>query len=73
MTNQFTSIYGQLVCCNCPGGLNSYVKCENQTGEYVSYPMFVENAYAWIAGILVLLFVLVIVFTGVVLLRKHNR
>ena len=73
MTNQFTSIYGQLFCCNCPGGLNSHVKCENQTGEVVTYPMFIENAYAWITGILGLLLLMLIIFIGVVLLRKHNR
>ena len=71
--NQFTSIYSQLFCCSCPGGLANAVRCENRTDVFVTYPLAPENGYAWVAGLLCLALVLVIVLITVAYCCKRKR
>ena len=73
MMNQFTSIYSQLFCCSCPGGLTGSIRCENRTGIFVTYPLLSHGNYAWVAGILCFLLVVLVVVVSVIYCCKRRR
>ena len=70
--SQFSAIYGQLFCCDCPGGLTG-IKCDNRTGVVVSYPLLAHNNYAWVAGVLCFLLLSTALMIATVLYCRRKR
>ena len=74
MMNQFSSIYGQLFCCSCPGGVAVGARCDNKTTPYTSYPLLQgKSSYAWVAGILCFLILAVSSILGAIYCCKRRR
>ena len=69
----FPLLYGQVICCSCPGGLEISDKCANKTGIHTSNPITYKGSYAWIISTIVFIALwLLSAMITVYCCRKHR-